>query len=115
MAVSQARLIACHGAEKKSPHAFSTVVVVNAVSRPPMTIAVRMASAVTVTASPSITAKRNLFHHGRDDSGGEDSGPGDSGGAVDSAASLIAPLLVRRPCQRPARRYRRRARRRYRH
>src|ERR1700678_4299021 len=93
MAVSQARLIACQGAEKKSPHAFSTVVVVNAVSSPPMMLAVRMASAVTVTASPSITAKRIFFQNGRRGSG-EAVGSAASG-AADSAASLIALLLVR--------------------
>ena len=53
MAVSQACEIAAPGAEKKFPHACSTFVLVNAFSRPPITIAVKMARKVTVTVLPS--------------------------------------------------------------
>src|SRR5690349_7053867 len=53
MAVFQAWLMAAPGAEKKLPHACSTVVLVNAVSRPPITMAVKMARKITVTELPS--------------------------------------------------------------
>src|SRR5437660_8062938 len=53
MAVFQAWLMAAPGAEKKLPHACSTVVLVNAFSRPPITMAVRMARKITVTELPS--------------------------------------------------------------
>src|SRR5215468_7798665 len=53
MAVFQAWLMAAPGAEKKLPHACSTVVSVNAFSRPPITIAVKMARKITVTELPS--------------------------------------------------------------
>src|SRR5947207_15919479 len=53
MAVFQAWLMAAPGAEKKLPHACSTVVLVNAFSRPPITIAVKMARKITVTELPS--------------------------------------------------------------
>src|SRR5215813_12921087 len=53
MAVFQAWLMAVPGAEKKLPHACSTVVLVNAFSRPPITMAVKMARKITVTELPS--------------------------------------------------------------
>src|SRR5947207_8420565 len=53
MAVFQAWLMAAPGAEKKLPHACSTVVLVNAFSRPPITMAVKMARKITVTELPS--------------------------------------------------------------
>src|SRR5262249_8362282 len=53
MAVFQAWLMAAPGAEKKWPHACSTVVLVNAFSRPPITMAVKMARKITVTELPS--------------------------------------------------------------
>src|SRR5260370_16109171 len=53
MAVSQAWAMAAPGAEKKLPHACSTFVLVNAFSRPPITMAVRMARKITVTELPS--------------------------------------------------------------
>src|SRR6201989_2313641 len=53
MAVFQAWLMAAPGAEKKLPHACSTVVLVNAFSRPPMAMAVEMARKITVTELPS--------------------------------------------------------------
>src|SRR5690348_5240506 len=53
MAVLQAWLMAAPGAEKKWPHACSTVVLVNAFSRPPITMAVKMARNITVTELPS--------------------------------------------------------------
>src|SRR5215472_11492089 len=45
--------MAAPGAEKKLPHACSTVVLVNAFSRPPITMAVKMARKITVTELPS--------------------------------------------------------------
>src|SRR5215831_18409859 len=53
MAVFQAWLMAAPGALKKLPHACSTVVLVNAFSRPPITMAVKMARKITVTELPS--------------------------------------------------------------
>src|SRR5689334_22550290 len=53
MAVFQAWLMAVPGAEKKLPQACSTVVLVNAFSRPPITMAVKMARKITVTELPS--------------------------------------------------------------
>ena len=53
MAVFQAWLMAAPGAEKKLPHACSTFVLVNAFSRPPITMAVKMARKITVTELPS--------------------------------------------------------------
>src|SRR6266571_1816735 len=53
MAVSQALVMAVPGSENRFPHACSTVVFVNAFSRPPITMAVKMARKVTVTELPS--------------------------------------------------------------
>src|SRR5579859_4315703 len=53
MAVFQALLMAAPGAEKRLPHACSTVVLVKAFSRPPITMAVKMARKITVTELPS--------------------------------------------------------------
>ena len=53
MAVSQAWAMAAPGAEKRLPHACSTFVLVNAFSRPPITMAVKMARKITVTELPS--------------------------------------------------------------
>src|SRR5882762_4987062 len=61
MAVFQAWLMAVPGAEKKLPHACSTVVLVNAFSRPPITMAVKMARKVTVTELPSRIDSRRTW------------------------------------------------------
>src|SRR6516162_3985357 len=61
MAVFQAWLMAAPGAEKKLPHACSTVVLVNAFSRPPITMAVKMASTITVTELPSRIDSRRIW------------------------------------------------------
>src|SRR5580704_11277034 len=53
MAVFHAWLIAAPGAEKRLPQASSTVLLVNAFSRPPITMAVKMARKITVTELPS--------------------------------------------------------------
>ena len=53
MAVSHAWLMAAPGAENKLPQASSTVVLVNAFSKPPITMAVKMARKITVTELPS--------------------------------------------------------------
>src|ERR1700759_3945463 len=57
-AASQAWAIAWPGLEKKSPQACSTLCVVNAISRPPSTIAMTMARIVRATELPSRTASR---------------------------------------------------------
>src|SRR5260370_18573702 len=53
MAVSQALAMAAPGAEKRLPHGCSAVVLVNAFSRPPITMGVKMARKITVTELPS--------------------------------------------------------------
>src|ERR1700755_2405325 len=53
MAVLQAWLMAAPGAEKKWPHACSTVVLVTPYTSPPITMAVKMARKITVTELPS--------------------------------------------------------------
>src|SRR6516164_6820104 len=64
-ATSQAAAIACHGAEKKLPQACSTLLFVNATSRPPSTVAVNRASTVTVSVFPSSTDSLRISPNGR--------------------------------------------------
>src|SRR5262252_8079245 len=101
MAVFQAWLMAAPGAEKKLPHACSTVVLVNAFSRPPITMAVKMARKITVTELPSrIDSLRIWPNHLRlcspfDSCFVAVAGPGEPGGAgalMRSLALLPAPL-----------------------
>src|SRR5437588_3113543 len=65
MAVSQAWAMAAPGAEKKLPHASSTLVLVNAFSRPPITMAVKMARNITVTELPSRTDSLRIWPNDR--------------------------------------------------
>src|SRR5262249_24380704 len=104
MAVFQAWLMAAPGALKKLPHACSTVVLVNAFSRPPITMAVKMAMKITVTELPSrldslriwpsdlrlssLFSRRFVAVAGPGDSGG----PGGACSLMSSLPLLPAPL-----------------------
>ena len=109
MAVFQAWLMAAPGAEKKLPHACSTVVLVNAFSRPPMTMAVKMARKITVTELPSRIDSLKIWPNdlwlsplfsfcfvavaGPGESGGS-GGPGGACSLMSSLPLLPAPLPV---------------------
>src|ERR1700761_6802456 len=118
MAVLQAWLMAAPGAEKKLPHACSTVVLVNAFSRPPMTMAVKMARKITVTELPSRIDSLRIWPNDLRLSPlfsfcfvavadpGEPGEPGDSGGPG-GACSLMSSLpLLPAPLPGPVRRLR---------
>src|SRR2546421_3614926 len=109
MAVFQAWLMAAPGAEKKLPQACSTVVLVNAFSRPPITMAVKMARKITVTELPSRIDSLRIWPNDLWLSPlfsfcfvavadpGEPGGSGGPGGACSLMSSLPllpAPLLV---------------------
>ena len=105
-ATSQACPIALPGAEKKLPHAVSTVELVNAVSSPPMTIADTSASTVIVTVF-SWMARRRMSPNERWPSGcssGSGSGSGGGGAAVGSVAGggvVMTPPAMRCPLRVP--------------
>ena len=92
-ATSQAAPIAFPGAEKKLPHAVSTVELVNAVSSPPMTVAVTSASTVIVTVF-SWMARRRMSPNERWPSGcssGSASGGGVAAGSVAGGGVVMTP------------------------
>src|ERR1700749_2100620 len=97
MAVLQAWLMAAPGAEKKLPHACSTVLFVNAFSRPPITMAVKMARTITVTELPSRIDSLRIWPNDLRLASGLSrrfvavAGPGDSG-APGGAWSLMSSL-----------------------
>ncbi len=82
--------MAVPGSEKKLPQACSTAVLVNAISRPPITMAVKMARIVTTTELPSRMASSSARpNNGRPGLSPVSSG-GTDGGAGAGAWSLMS-------------------------
>src|SRR6516165_12020823 len=93
MAVSQALAMAAPGAENRWDHACSTALLVNALSRPPITMAVKIARKVTVTVLPSSTDSRRIWPNDLRVVPPASSGLSTMAGPG-GACSLIAPLLA---------------------
>src|SRR6478672_7701353 len=103
MAVFQAWLMAVPGAEKKLPHACSTFVLVNAFSRPPITMAVKMARNITVTELPSRIDSLRVEPNDRrlvsvfSSCFGTVAGPGDPGGPGGACSLMLSLPLPAAP------------------